>query len=206
LGGHVAKTARSTLSVGHLKASLPLLKFSPLLWCPGISCRLIVEWKVEVDIEAARNTLPYARPRSVLLHTETPAGWRITLSGSPANGSRKAWTRKVVLGVHQASLTIPHLGCFVKACAEDVHCFVAAVTEHLAVRIVGTLANEAWFPDFHGEKLIFHDHGWVDLGLLHLILDGIAVDDGAADGLAELDGIEFGATYGTAVCALDPRL
>jgi hypothetical protein len=74
------------------------------------------------------------------------------------------------------------------------------------VRIVGTLANKTRLPDFHGEELIFHDHGWVDLGLLHLIPDGIAVDDGAADGLAELDGVEFGATYGTAVCALDPRL
>jgi hypothetical protein len=41
---------------------------------------------------------------------------------------------------------------------------------------------------------------------LHLILDGIAVDDGASDGRAELHGVEFGATYGTAVCALDPRL
>jgi hypothetical protein len=60
--------------------------------------------------------------------------------------------------------------------------------------------------DFHGEQLILHDHGWIDIGLLHLVLDGIAVDDCAADGFAELDGVEFGATYGTAICALNPRL
>jgi len=87
-----------------------------------------------------------------------------------------------------------------------VHRLVAAVAEHLAVRVVGALANKAWFPDFHGEQLVLHDHGWVDFGLLHLILDGIAIDDCAADGFAELDGVKFGATYGTAVCALDPRL
>jgi hypothetical protein len=88
MGGDVAKTARGTLSVCHLEASLPLLKLSPLLWGPCVSCRFIVEWKVEVDIKAARHTLPYARPRSILLCTETPAGWRIALSGSPAHSSR----------------------------------------------------------------------------------------------------------------------
>jgi hypothetical protein len=87
-----------------------------------------------------------------------------------------------------------------------VHCLVAAVAEHLAVRVVGALANKAWFPDFHREQLILHDHGWIDIGFLHLVLDGIAVDDCAADGFAELDGVEFGATYGTAICALNPRL
>jgi len=87
-----------------------------------------------------------------------------------------------------------------------VHGLVAAVAEHLAVRIVRALANKAWLPDFHGEELVLHDHGWVNLSLLHLVLDGIAVNDGATDCLAELDGVEFGATYGTAVRALDPRL
>ena len=87
-----------------------------------------------------------------------------------------------------------------------MHRLVAAVAEHLAVRVVGALANKARLPDFHGEQLILHDHGWIDLGLLHLVLHGIAVDDGATDCLAELDGVEFGATYGTAVRALDPRL
>jgi hypothetical protein len=88
MGSDVAKTVRDTLSVCHLEASLPLLKLSPLLWRHRISRRLIVEWKVEVDIETARNTLPNARPRCVFLHAETPAGWRIALSGSSANGSR----------------------------------------------------------------------------------------------------------------------
>jgi hypothetical protein len=87
-----------------------------------------------------------------------------------------------------------------------VHRLVAAVAEHLAVRIVGALADKAWFPDFHGKQLILHEHGWVDFGLLHLVLNCIAVDDSAADCLAELDGVEFGATYGTAVGAFDPRL
>jgi len=87
-----------------------------------------------------------------------------------------------------------------------VDSLVAAVAEHLAVRIVWALTDKTWFPDFHGEQLVFRDHGWIDLGLLHLILYGITVDDGAADCLAELDGVEFGATYGTTVRAFDPRL
>jgi hypothetical protein len=86
MGGDVAKTVGDTLSVCHLEASLPLLKLSPLLWRPRIPRRLIVEWKVEVNIETTRNALPYARPGSVILcAAETPAGW--THTRSPANGS-----------------------------------------------------------------------------------------------------------------------
>ena len=183
-----------------------MLEFAALLRGPGISRRLIVEWKVEVKIEAARNTLPYARPGSVLSSAETPVGRDVLWSGAPAKGSREAWARSVGIGVHRASLTVPHLWGIVVACAEDVYCLVAAVAEHLAVRVVGALADKAGIPHFDREQLIFHEHGWINLGFLHLILHGISVDDGAADCLAELDGVEYGATYGTAVRAFDPRL
>jgi hypothetical protein len=92
------------------------------------------------------------------------------------------------------------------ASAKDVDGFRTSITIHGAVPVVWHPAYQAWLPCFNSEQLILlHNHIGVYLCFLCLVLNGIAVDDGAADGTTDLDHVESRTTYGTAVRALDPR-
>jgi hypothetical protein len=72
--------------------------------------------------------------------------------------------------------------------------------------LIGCTTHDAWLPDFHREEFILHDHRRVDLGFLHLVLHGIAIDHRSADRLSQFHRVEFGTAYRAAVRALNPRL
>lgn len=212
--GDIAQTIGDTLAVCYFEASLPLLELSALLRCPRVSRRLVViEREVKVQIQTARYFLPYASPGSVCVRAastaETSTSWRIDialLARTSSNSSGQTRKRGIALDINQARLTVPDLRRIVVASTEDVNRLITPVAVHLTVCVVGCSTHNARFPDFYREQLVFQNHCWIDLGLLHLVLDGIAVDDGTADRLPQLDRVEFGTTYRTAVCALDPGL
>lgn len=155
--------------------------------------------------------MPNARPRSIVASpsdTSTGVGVATLPSRLPSKRSTQARKSSIGLDVDMAIFAIPNVRRFanIKAGAKDVHRLVAAVAIHLTVRIVAGATDNTWLPGLDREQLILHDHRRIDLGLLNLVLHSIAIDHSSADGLAELHGVEFGATYRAAVCALNPGL
>jgi hypothetical protein len=66
------------MAIRDLEPALPALKFATLFVCTLIG-DLLVEWKVEVKVDAPRDFLPYTRPCSIV-GAPTSTGWTMRTS------------------------------------------------------------------------------------------------------------------------------
>ena len=168
--GCVAEAVATTLTIGNLESLLPCRELLSLRLGATRLRSVVVERKVEVQIQTCPDLPPHPVPFRQLRATAPCSSGLPRLSSVTSGGAATGWIRKVVQ-ILQTCLAIPDLGRIVEAGAKDVDGTITGVAEHDVVLVVDDAAHQTWLVDVG--KILLGDQGWIDVGLLLLVLHGV---------------------------------